>query len=425
MDDCVSMKNQLNRERRDDMDIGRSKKATKPDMRSLERNNPASDCETFPIFVSAILCAVTVLFSLALPLSFAETDIATAIAWLTCIAAGILCIFVSRKISTVILLSLVYTFILPYMSSPIGIAVIVGILAVSGLYSALVASSVAIHLPFLISAPILTYAAAFILSGDVWLSCLSLVAFPPALAMGLSAKTKRSRAFSIAAYASVAVAELLIAVFAHIYTQNGAISFEIIEAATLYLRDGIVWALKGAITAAGNSPITESISIEVNSLANEMINSMAGLIVIAALAIGFTAQKIEHSLFERFEFEKHQNASGETMTASFIAALIFAVSYTLSFTSGSTYAPSFPATASKNISLVLLPLMFYVGFGALASLPKKIGFLAIVAWVGLAILAGLLSISIVSIIALSGSFYTFFVSADSWAKAHYSKGEDQ
>lgn len=412
-------------ERRGDMDISSSKKATKPDMRSLERNNPASECETFPIFVSAILCAVTVLCSLALPLSFDKTDIATAIAWLTCIAAGILCIYASRRLSTVILLSIVYMFILPYMPSPIIIAVIVGILAVSGLYSALVASSGAIHLPFLISAPILTYAAALILSGDVWLSCLSLVAFPPALVMGLSAKTKRSRAFSITAYASVAVAELLIAVFAHIYTQNGAISLEIIENAVLYLRDGIAWSMKGAIIAAGNSPITESISIQANTLANETVNSLAGLVVAASLTVGFAAQKIEHSLFERFELEKLQNESGATMTASLAAALIFAVAHILSFTSSSTYAPSFLATTSKNISLVLLPLLFYVGLGVLASLPKKIGFLALAAYVGLVILAGILSISIISVIALSGVFYTFFVNIDSWAKTHYSEGEDQ
>lgn len=407
------------------MAIGSSKKATKLGTRSLERNNSALEGESFPIYVSAILCAVVVLCSLALPLSLAETDIATALAWLTCTVVGILCLFISRRLLTVILLAIVYMFILPYMPSPIIISVISGTLAVSGLYSALVASSGAIHLPFLISAPILTYAAAFILSGDVWLSCLSLVAFPPALAMGLSAKAKRGRAFSIAAYASVAIAELLIAVFAHIYTQNGAISLKIIEEATLYLRDGIVWALKGAITAAGNSPITENISIEVNTLANEIINSLVGLTVAAALTIGFAAQKIEHSLFERFELEKYQNESGVTMTASLAAALIFAIAHILSFTSSPTYAPSFLATASQNISLVLLPLLFYVGLGALASLPKRIGFLALAAYVGLIILAGILSISIISVIALWGVFHTFFVNTDSWAKTHYSEGEDQ
>lgn len=316
-------------------------------------------------------------------------------------------------------------FVLPYMKSPIIIAIIVGTLAVSGLYSALVASSRAIHLPFLISAPILTYALSLILCRDAWLSCLSLVAFPPALTMGLSSKANRSRAFSIVAYASVAVAELLIAVFAHIYTQNGAISLEIIENAILYLRDGIVWCLKGAIIAAGNSPITEGISIEVNTLANEAVNSLVGLVVAVALTVGFAAQKAEHSLFERFELEKYQNESGATMKASLAAALIFAVAHILSFTSSPTYAPSFLATASQNISILLLPLLFYVGLGALASLPKKIGFLALAAYIGLVILAGILSISVISVIALCGVCYTIFQNTDSWAKAHYSEGEDQ
>lgn len=407
------------------MDIGSSKKTSLSGEHLFGRNPSAPSGDSFPICVSVMLCAVAVLCSLTLPLALTEHGPATALAWITCIATGILCIFVSRKLSTVVLLSFVYLFILPYMKSPIIIAIVAGFLAVSGIYSALVASSRAIHLPFLISAPILTYTAAFILSGSVWLSCLSLVAFPPAFAMGLSAKANRSRAFSIAAYASVAVAELLIAVFAHIYAENGAVSLEIIENATLYLRDGIVWYLKGAITAAGNSPITESISIEVEALANETVNSLAGLVIAAALTVGFAAQKTEHLLFERFELEKYQNESRATMTSSLAAATIFVLFFTLSFTSSSTYAPSFLATVSKNISLVLLPLLFYVGLAALASLPGKIGFLALAAWVGLAILAGLLSISVVSIIALLGSFYTFFVNADSWARTHYSEGEDQ
>ena len=407
------------------MDIGSSKRTSLLGRHLFGRKSSAPSGDSFPIYVFAILCAAVVLCSLTLPLSLAKTDIATALAWLTCTSVGILCLFVSRKLSTVIFLAIVYMFILPYMPSPIIISVIAGTLAVSGLYSALVASSGAIHLPFLISAPILTYAATLILCRDAWLSCLSLVAFPPALAMGLSAKVNRSRAFSIAAYASVAVAELLIAVFAHIYTQNGAISLEIIENAALYLRDGIVWCLKGAIIAAGNSPVTEGISIEINTLANEIVNSLVGLTVAAALTVGFAAQKIENSLFERFELEKYQNESGAAMKSSLTAALIFAAAYILSFTSSSTYAPSFLAIASKNVSLVLLPLLFCVGLGSLASLPQKIGFLALVAYVGLVILAGILSISVISVIALCGVCYTIFQNTDSWAKAHYSEGEDQ
>ena len=407
------------------MAIEGSKKASLSSRHPFGRSPSAPSGDSFPIFFSAIICAAAVLCSLTLPLSLSGTELATPLAWLTCIAVGILCIFVSRKLSTVILLSFIYMFVLPSLKSPIIIAIIAGTLAVSGLYSALVASSGAIHLPFLISAPILTYALSLILCRDAWLSCLSLVAFPPALAMGLSSKANRSRAFSIVAYASVAVAELLIAVFAHIYTQNGAISLEIIENAILYLRDGIVWCLKGAIIAAGNSPITEGISIEVNTLANEAVNSLVGLVVAVALTVGFAAQKAEHSLFERFELEKYQNESGATMTASLAAALIFAVAHILSFTSSPTYAPSFLATASQNISLLLLPLLFYVGLGALASLPKKIGFLALAAYIGLAILAGILSISVISVIALCGVCYTIFQNTDSWAKAHYSEGEDQ
>ena len=150
-----------------------------------------------------------------------------------------------------------------------------------------------------------------------------------------------------------------------------------------------------------------------------------GLVVAVALTVGFAAQKAEHSLFERFELEKYQNESGATMKASLAAALIFAVAHILSFTSSPTYAPSFLATASQNISLLLLPLLFYVGLGALASLPKKIGFLALAAYIGLVILAGILSISVISVIALCGVCYTIFQNTDSWAKAHYSEGEDQ
>ncbi len=380
---------------------------------------------SMPPFVSVLISAASVLFSTVLPTALLSNDSSIMLSWLTCIAAGILFVFVTRKISYAVIFALICVLILPSIPSPIPIAVAIGTLALCGSYSALAASANRYQLLFLTVTPPAAYFVSLFLTADPAMSLLSIAAFPPALVLGLAIKAKMGRGFSIAAFAAVALLELCAAALTHIYLQNGAISLEIISNASEYLKNSIAWILKNAIVTARNVDLTEDLMIQASILAGETVNALVGIVTAAALIFGYIVQKLQHSFFECFELETLQNESGTDIKASLPSALVFSAAHILSFTSSSTHAPSFLATASLNISLVLLPLLVYVGFKALAALPRKIGFLAIAVWIGIAILATAMSYSLISIIALVGAFYIIFVNTDSWAKTHYSKGEDQ
>ena len=385
-----------------------------------------NDCEdVFSVKQALLLSLITVLFALALPLSTTVTPLSDFLFWSICLVFGILVLLTSKRFSSIIILGLTLTFFASYTGSAASVALIVGTVSACGVYSALTAQAHKWEISLLVLIPAVAFGSAFALTGNVIMALSPLTIFLPSLAMGLILRRGGSRVSAIAGFASVATVEIGAVALILIYLQNGYLSFEAIGDAASYFRVVTEEFFSLAIETAGESAITDDVALMVADMAAEMTNLLLGLTCASIITAGFFAQKIQHALFERFELETLQNQSGAPIKASVTAAIVYAAAYICSFTTGASSAPSFVATAAANISLILLPLLLCVGFGFMTSLPKRIGFLALVAWLGAASVAYLLSSSLIDIIALVGAFYTLLVNVDTWAEEHYSKGGDQ
>ena len=373
----------------------------------------------------SLLSLMSVLFALMLPLSAIISPATDFLSWIVCIVFGVWIMVTSRKFSSVILLGFAVTFFASYTGSAASVALVLGIVSACGMYSALISSAKGkqIILPILI--PAITLAGTYVITASFELALFSLALFLPSLVMGIITRCGGGRVTSIAGFAITAMLELCASLIVAMYIFYGAASFEIINEAAGHFTALTEQLLTFAIESASEAALTEDISLFITEIAVEPTNMLFGLTCMIAVAVGFFAQKLQHTVFERFELEALQNQSGAPITASVAAALVYIAAYICSFTTGASSAPSFVAVVAGNISFILLPLLLCVGFGFMASLPRRLGFLAVLAWIGAAAASYLLSSSIIDIIALVGAFYTLIVSIDLWAGEHYSKGGDQ
>jgi len=397
-------------------------------MTYTQKNNNASahtveDC--FSTKQSALFSLATVLFALALPISATQTPITDFIAWLICFAFGALVLITSRRFSSIIILSFILFFFASYAGSAASVALIVGTVAACGVYSALASQARSCNIALLAIIPAVVFSCAYALTQEIVLAVAAIAIFLPSLAMGISLRRGGNRVQSIACFSTAAITETVIAALLIIYLENGYLSFELVGRIADNFRLITIEMFTAAIEAAGETAVSADIALMIDEMAIEMTNLLVGLTCAAIITVGYFAQKIQHSLFERFELESFQNESGAPIKASAAAAIVYVVAYICSFTTGASSAPSFTAVAAGNISLILLPLLLYVGFGFLINLPKKIGALALVVWAATFIAAYLLSSSVIDILALVGAFNTLLVNIDVWAEEHYSKGEDQ
>ena len=371
------------------------------------------------------MAVIIPILSLILPLSLSDSAFVTAIAWIACAISAALLMLMVRSFGAIAICVLAITFSLSYLKDPVPVAVVLGTVLVSGLYSTAVAAAEKRHLVFVICAPLLSAALTFALTQSIPLTLLSLISIFPALAMGLGTRHGFDRSRAIASFTAVAAAELLCTVIGYIAWQNGAINREIIENAVAFTQNGIERVLRLAIEKAGEVNIDETVLMELRFMSASAINLMPGLATVVILTVGFFSHKTQCSLFARFERDPLLESSETPITASCTAALVFLTAHIFSYTSGASHAPSFVAIAAENLSLILLPALLLIGWEKVAALPKKIGLLAIAVWIGMVLAASALSASIISVLALIGAFCIIFARTDSWARDHYRKGEDQ
>ena len=375
---------------------------------------------------SALFSLICLILSLSLPLLVSMPELARILSLPFSLSAGAVLIYSLRKVSAIAVLTLAFVFLTSYTGSLALPTLILSTAVLCGVYYALVSEIAKPFASVMISlTPIASCAAAFALTGEAVISLLPLAFFLPAAVMGLVTRRGGSRSSAISAFAAVCAAEIALIAVAHIYIQNRAISAVLIGSSADYLQSQIILILENAILRAGNVELSEDIISQISLTSQEIVNCLTGITVAVLLAVGYFAQKLGCSLFERFEFESLQNKAGEQIRGSAASALVYLFAHICSFTSGASGTVSFFSVAATNISLILLPLMLCVGGEFLLSLPRKIGFLAILIWGGAILLSMLLSGSIINILALTGCFYTVITSVDIWAKEHYSKGEDQ
>ena len=374
-----------------------------------------------------LLSLITAFFSLAIPSSLSATLTLTAdaISWGVCLAFGILVLMNTRKFSTIIIVGLALTFFYSLMGSVTMLALVVGAVSACGAYSALASSVRKWQTALLLLTPAIAFSATYLITLDWILAASAILPLIPALGMGIALRIQKNRVSAIACFATIGLAEILAAFVLCVYLINGHFSLELVNESAAYFRVVTEDILKLAIETSGEVSLSEDIVIMIEALAIEMTNLLVGTIAVAVITFGFFAQKIQYVFLSRFEVTDLAESGNAPIKASVFAALVYLAAYICSFTSSPSSMPSFFAAASRNLGLVLLPLLLCVGFTFLKSIPRKIGFFSILAWLGVVGVAYLLQSSVVDIIALVGAFYTIIVNIDLWAETHYSKGGDQ
>lgn len=372
-----------------------------------------------------VMALAIVILSLPLPLAAIGSTLTKGVAWASCLVSAALTVFTSRRFSSVILVSFVFTFFISSLGDPTAVAIVYGAVISAGIFSAAIAEAKRIHLVFLISAPVIASLLSYVITDSIAVALAPAVVLLPAILLGIGSRRRMCRTHAIALFAAVSIIELLLVVSAYIYSQNGTINAEVIDHAVEYLRGGIEWSFRDAIAQVGAAELNENLLLQIREMSLTMINTLPGTVVMIFLALGFVVQKIAASLFESYDKEELLYAASEPIDASLTTALVFVAAHVLSYTSSPSSAPSFFAVASTNLSLVLLPVLLCIGFRVMGDLPKKIGFFALVAWIGAVLLANVMGESILTVLALIGAFYILFVRTDSWAKDHFAKGEDQ
>ena len=373
------------------------------------------------------MVVATLLLSLTAPLLLSGSTYTTPVAWAACAVCAVLVILISKNFFTIFQIALIYMFAISYLGDPVSLAVIMGAILASGLYSAAVAAANRSHIFFLIVAPLLPIAVIYLVTGELTVSVLAALHFLPSLAMGLGARRSMSKTHTVALFAAVGVLIATAISLAHIYIQNGTLTFDIIDGAAEYLRDSISAFMDSALQNADLSKLEGALVLHPRRIAILAVNLLPAIVTVVALVFGFFAQKVTQSLFNIYGKDKLSESAKEPVSVSCTAALIFLAAHLLSFTTSASNTTSFLAVVSLNISIILLPALICIGARALlVKLPRKIGILAIAAWIAIFLISNSVQASIVIILALIGAFYIILVRVEAWAKDHYAKkGEGQ
>ena len=339
-----------------------------------------------------------------------------------CVVAAVATVFISRKISTLIIVALLFTLIIPAVKDVGLLAAILGFTVGSGLLSILFTTEKGARILIPPAVPFIAYPAALLLTGSPVIALLALSPVIPSLFMGMATRRKKSAAASISAYALSFALQSLLVLVTLLLIKHRALSPEIVADEMSTVKSTLVELAEYAIERAGNVTLNASLSREISALANIAINSCVGLFALVALSAGFISHKLKCAALELYSFDELIECAGR-IKAGMAASAIFAISYLLTFTTGASAGPSFVAVVAQNLCLIFFPVLFLSGADAVIGLPRRIGILAVGAWIGVILFSSLSGSSIITVIALAGAIVTLISGIDSWAEQHYSKGE--
>lgn len=399
---------------------------------------PSTDATPrIPMLSSLFLALCAALLSLSIPLAVINSSVLLPISvsvmetglpyfypilMAACVVAAVAVVFISRKIFTLITVGLLFTLIIPAVKDVGLLAAILGFTVGSGILSTLFTVEAGARMIIPSAVPFISYPVALLLTGTPVIALLSLSPVIPSLAMGIATRRKKGSASSISAYAIFFALQSLLALAAFLMIKHRAISFEIVAEEMSHVKSVLVTLAESAIERSGKVELNASLSREISALANIAINSAVGLFATAALFAGFISHRIKYAALELYSFDELIECAGK-IKASITASAIFAVSYVLTFTSGAAAGPSFVAVVAQNLCLIFFPVLFLSGADAVIGLPRRIGILAVGAWIGVILFSSLSGSSIITVVALVGAIVTLISGIDRWAEQHYSKGE--
>ena len=378
-----------------------------------------------PTKTAALISFAYLSSSLSLPLLLAgANDALEIVSWASCVLCVPVMYLSAKKTSHAVWLTILWFFLNAFLTSPVIPTLIFGSVIAISAASASICGTGSKGLIFISSATVISYVISAALTFDPIVSLFSLALLIPTLILVFVTKKKTAMTQSIASCGGGLIFVALVTLIYRIYALYGDIGQAGITLAADSFINAFVYYTEWALSEVNETVITPTVRQDIISAAESYINLAPGLAVAAALILAFFAHSMQKNLFYSYGIDKYLSVEMTALTVSLPAAVVFLLSYLLSFATSASGSVSIIAVIGNNLCIMLTPCLLLKGVAALRAIPLKLGFFGLLISGGIIIFL-LFSPSLLSILALIGAFFVIIISIDRWAKDFYGKGENK
>ncbi len=378
-----------------------------------------------PVKIALLFSLAYLASSLCLPFLLSGIENASYIAsWATCVLCVPVLYLSAKKLSHAVWLTILWFFLSAFVGSPVLPAIIFGTVVAISAASSLISASGNYGPVFLAVATLLSFVLTALVTRDYLVSLFSLAILIPAIILAFATKKKVWMTTTIAFSGFGLVVALIAVIIYRMHVLYDNIGLEGLLLAADSFVDAFVYYTEYALTEVQGTEITPAIRQELIYVAESYVNLAPGILVALSLILVYFAHGMQINLLRSYGVDEYLTPEATLLTVSVPAAIVFMISYLLSFATSAAGGVSIIAVIGNNLCLMLMPCLILKGFAALKALPLKLGFWGILIAGGL-ILFFIFSPSLPSLLALLGAFFVLVVSIDRWAKDHYGKGEQK
>ena len=394
------------------------------DNATTTRQDMSRSAEGLPTKISLLLALTYLASALLLPFMLSGKELPSMIAACISCALTVAISFASaKKPSRAFFFAILVCFIGYSVGSPMLPALLFGLTTAIASASALLCSANKSSRILLICAAVIAYPIAYFVTFDPTVSLFALALIVPSL---LSAVSTHKKAGATTTVALTGIAIVLVAILVLIYRMQvlfGEISIASLSLAMDSFVNFFVYYVKKAMVEVYATEITETVQREIVATAESCVNLAIGFVSAAALTAAYFCHRIRRKIFIAYGIDIYLTPETTRITVSATAALVFIVSYVLSFATSAAGSISIAAVVGNNVCLILMPCLLLKGLEALKALPFKLGFFGLLIAAGLIAFMISVAASLPMLLALIGAFFVLIVSVDAWAKGFYGKGE--
>ncbi len=331
-------------------------------------SRPAGLILSLLLTLASATCGIT---AAALPDLAVKTGIVDEL--IAILASVLLTVYLWRtcRRSKGVLAILIASAILPAMATGSGLlsALLLSLVFVMSEGSLLVAVLKQQHIPLLALVPLLGYATAAAVSGDLVLALLAVAPFPAMLALGLGTRRAAAREdgptrVGVICGTALALGIALLAVGALlVYRTLGTLAPDRLAAALESFREAMLrWILDFPFPGVSEEAVREVITPEVaENTVNATINLLPGYIVCAALLVAAVAQSLQHAALHAFGYGESVTDRVRLLRMSAVSCAVFAVAFFMVLFSDAETS-TLPGTVAQNIYIILLPGLALCGW---------------------------------------------------------------
>ena len=369
---------------------------------------------------SLIFGAISAVCALPLPLLIWDSPMSELISLIVCMVCAACVVMCTKRLLFSVIAIAIASLLVSIAGSTVPCAFIFAPICSIAFGSAAIARKKGGGVLSALFIAILSFAIPLVITGSLLLSSLSLITLPTAVVLGICNRKKISKtSATIAGTVCITLTAVSIISLA-IFSDYGAISVEAIREAANDLGYTLSYYAENAFSAMGNT-VTPELHLVIVEISDSFINSFLGIVV----ALSFTGAYICQSMSLAAAEKLGEDVSGRNyLSASLITSLVFIFAYLISFTTSASGKVAFAAVVANNISVMLTPCLFVIGIKSIKIMPFKLGLIGLLVSVAVIIIMFLPSSSALTVLALTGAFFTVVENIDAWAKEHYSKGEN-